>query len=138
VNLAGNDSLRSIDLSWNNFRGRSAIDLINGLKVHLLCLLLKNNLEGFFKENAHLISCNLEMNGFGPNVGQALADSIKQNTTLEELNISGNRLNTVAAFTIAQALAVNETLQVFKVRRIKLISSLNENLFFRLDSRKSN
>lgn len=32
--LGTNDSLDSIDLSWNNFRGRSAIDLMNGMKVN--------------------------------------------------------------------------------------------------------
>ena len=29
----GNESLDSIDLSWNNIRGRSAIDVANGIKV---------------------------------------------------------------------------------------------------------
>lgn len=31
--IGGNDSLESIDLSWNNIRGRSAIDIANGIKV---------------------------------------------------------------------------------------------------------
>ncbi|CAF4612401.1 unnamed protein product, partial [Rotaria sp. Silwood2] len=30
--ISSNDSLESIDLSWNKFRGRSAIDLVNGIK----------------------------------------------------------------------------------------------------------
>lgn len=29
----GNDSLESIDLSWNNIRGRSAVEIANGIKV---------------------------------------------------------------------------------------------------------
>ncbi len=59
--------------------------------------------------------CNLEMNGFGPSGGQMLADCIKQNNALEELNINANRLNTTNAFAIAQALLSNESLQVLKV-----------------------
>lgn len=55
------------------------------------------------------------MNGFGPTAGTSLADCIKNNTVLEELNINGNRLNTPNAFTIGQALLVNDTLQVLKV-----------------------
>lgn len=57
------------------------------------------------------------MNGFGPEGGQALADCIKNNRALEELNISRNRLNTPNALAIAQALLQNDSLQVLKVRR---------------------
>jgi hypothetical protein len=35
--LGGNYSLESINLGWNNFRGRSAIDIINGIKVFISC-----------------------------------------------------------------------------------------------------
>jgi hypothetical protein len=55
------------------------------------------------------------MNGFGPSGGQILADCIKQNSGLEELNINANRLNTTNAFAIAQALVSNESLEVLKV-----------------------
>jgi Ran GTPase-activating protein (RanGAP) involved in mRNA processing and transport len=55
------------------------------------------------------------MNGFGPTAGQFLGDCIKQNSTLEELNVSTNRLNTTNAFAIAQALSTNDTLHVLKV-----------------------
>jgi hypothetical protein len=55
------------------------------------------------------------MNGFGPNGGQSLADCIKHNSTLEEFNINANRLNTVNAFAVGQALLVNKSLQVLKV-----------------------
>lgn len=57
------------------------------------------------------------MNGFGPDGGASLAECIKSNGTLLELNVNGNRLNTPNAFAIAQALAVNTTLQVLKVSR---------------------
>ncbi len=55
------------------------------------------------------------MNGFGPDGGQILADCIKQNAALEELNISSNRLNTRNAFAIAEALLSNDSLRVLKV-----------------------
>ena len=55
------------------------------------------------------------MNGFGPDGGLILAECIKQNSSLEEFDISGNRLNTPTAFAIAQALLANDSLQVLKV-----------------------
>ena len=58
------------------------------------------------------------MNGFGPDGGPSLAECIKKNSVLEEFNINGNRLNTQNAFTIGQALLVNETLQVLRVLSI--------------------
>ncbi|CAF1129647.1 unnamed protein product [Rotaria sordida] len=96
--ISGNDSLESIDLSWNNIRGRSAIDIANGIR-----------------ENVRLKRCNLEMNGFGPDGGQILGDCIKQNGALEEFNISANRLNTSNAFGIALGLLSNDSLQVLKI-----------------------
>lgn len=57
----------------------------------------------------------MERNGFGPDGGQALADFIKQNGDLEELNINANRLNTTNAFAIAQALLINESLQILHI-----------------------
>lgn len=56
------------------------------------------------------------MNGFGPEGGACLAECIKHNGTLQELNVNGNRLNTPNAFAIGQALAVNTSLQVLKVK----------------------
>ncbi|CAF3994114.1 unnamed protein product [Rotaria sp. Silwood2] len=96
--ISGNDSLESINLSWNNIRGRSAIDIANGIK-----------------ENVRLKRCNLEMNGFGPDGGQILGDCIKQNGALEEFNISANRLNTSNAFAIAVGLLSNDSLQILRI-----------------------
>lgn len=55
------------------------------------------------------------MNGFGPDGGLILGECIKQNSSLEEFDISANRLNTPTAFAIAQALLANDSLQVLKV-----------------------
>ena len=57
----------------------------------------------------------MERNGFGPVGGQALADCIKQNRGLEELNINANRLNTTNAFAIAQGLLSNESLEILHI-----------------------
>jgi hypothetical protein len=55
------------------------------------------------------------MNGFGPDGGYILAECIRQNAALTELNISANRLNTSTAFAIAQALLSNDSLEILKV-----------------------
>jgi hypothetical protein len=55
------------------------------------------------------------MNGLGTNGGEAIADCIKYNAAIEQLNISTNRLTTSNAFAIAQALLVNDSLHVLKV-----------------------
>lgn len=65
--------------------------------------------------------CNLEMNGFGPDGGQILAECVKQNAALEEFNISSNRLNTPNAFAIAQAILANDSLQVLRVVKYRFI-----------------
>ena len=33
--ISENTSLKSIDLSWNNFRGKGAVNLVNGISVSL-------------------------------------------------------------------------------------------------------
>ncbi len=58
-----------------------------------------------------LKKCNLSFNGFDVEGGKALAELIKQNTTLQSLNISNTRLNSEIAGLIANALQTNDTLQ---------------------------
>lgn len=74
------------------------------------------------QENVRLKRCNIEMNGFGPEGGQILAECIKQNSALEEFNISSNRLNTSNAFAIAVGLISNDSLQVLKVISISVFN----------------
>ena len=64
----------------------------------------------------HLKTCNLSWNGLGPEGGAAIADAIKGNSSLLELDISGNRLDATSATLIAKALQVNDELRVLKVR----------------------
>jgi len=77
------------------------------------------------------------MNGFGPDGGQILADCIKQNAALEELNISSNRLNTRNAFAIAEALLSNDSLRVLKVIICQFFTfdsiKKNNNIYYRLE-----
>ena len=44
-----------------------------------------------------------------------MAECIRQNRALEELNISRNRLNTSNALAIAQGLLQNDSLQILKI-----------------------
>ena len=55
------------------------------------------------------------MNGFGPHLGLTLADCIRNNSSLQELNINANRLNTSNAIAIGQALLTNDTLKILRV-----------------------
>ncbi len=59
--------------------------------------------------------CNVSFNGFDSDGGKVLADVIKNNTTLEHLDISNTRLNAECAASIANALGNNETLKSLNV-----------------------
>ncbi len=66
-----------------------------------------------------LKSFNISFNGFDE-AGKILADVIKHNASLENLNISSTRLNAESAAAIANSLEQNETLRILNV--IYLIS----------------
>ena len=57
---------------------------------------------------------NISFNGFDE-AGKILADVIKQNASLENLNISSTRLNAESAAAIANSLEQNETLRTLNV-----------------------
>ena len=58
---------------------------------------------------------NLSYNGFDTDGGKALADVIKNNSSLQELNISNTRLTAESAASIANALQVNDSLKTLIV-----------------------
>ena len=70
----------------------------------------------YLQENIGLKVCNLSWNGLGPGGGQMIAEAIAVNPSLEELDISGNRLDFKTAVMIAKGLKQNEDLKVLKVR----------------------
>lgn len=76
------------------------------------------------QENIRLKSVNLGWNGFGPEGGAAVAEIISQNDQLQELDISGNRLDINCAGQIAKALRSNETLRTLKVSKSTIIGPI--------------
>ncbi|KAK2161695.1 hypothetical protein LSH36_111g02013 [Paralvinella palmiformis] len=93
-----NETLEMIDLSWNHFRGKSAISLLQGLTV-----------------NTRLKRVNLSWNGLGDEGAMAIGEYLKQNHIVAELDVGNNRITTEGATCIANALQTNETLHVFKI-----------------------
>ena len=67
------------------------------------------------RKNVRLKKCNLAWNGFGPDGGLAIAETIAYNRALLELDISGNRLDYRSATSISRALKRNEELEVLRV-----------------------
>ena len=63
---------------------------------------------------------NLSYNGFDTDGGKALADVIKNNSSLQELNISSTRLTAESAASIANALQVNDSLKTLIVSQFSL------------------
>jgi Ran GTPase-activating protein (RanGAP) involved in mRNA processing and transport len=62
-----------------------------------------------------LKKCDVSFNGFDAEGGKYLGDVIKNNSTLEHLNLSNTRLNADCAASIANALEVNDTLKYLNV-----------------------
>ena len=59
---------------------------------------------------------NLAWNGLGADGGAAIGDAIGVNETLQEIDISGNRIDAHAAMSIAKGLRKNEDLLILRVR----------------------
>lgn len=69
-----------------------------------------------FQENIRIKVFRIAWNGLGPEGGAAMADALETNSSLIELDISGNRLNADAAIKIAKSLETNETLEILRVK----------------------
>ena len=70
------------------------------------------------KENVRLKKCDVSFNGFDADAGKFFGDVIKNNNTLEYINLSNTRLNADCAASIANALEVNDTLKGINVIKI--------------------
>ena len=57
----------------------------------------------------------MSWNGLGPEGGAVIADAVGVNQTLEELDISGNRLDVTTAAILARSISKNEDLKVLRV-----------------------
>ena len=76
-----------------------------------------------FQNNTGLLVLNLAWNGFHTPGGNALAKALGKNTTLEELDISSNRIDDELLGTLASGLKKNSTLKILKVMGILICPS---------------
>lgn len=67
------------------------------------------------QENVRLKKCNLAWNGFGPEGGVAIADALMTNNSLQDIDISGNRLSADVAIKVAKAIMNNDNIRTLKV-----------------------
>jgi len=118
------DSLKELDLSWNNLRGEAAENLILALK-----------------DNITVTKLNVGYNLFGVStLGSSpaaikFAEVFQENKVLEEVDLTSNFLDAKSAFCLAHGLRVNKSLKSFIVNGnpigsagIKfLLQSLNDN-----------
>lgn len=79
--------------------------------VYLLCSPPPLSLQ----ENVRLKKCSLAWNGFGPEGGAAIADALMTNNSLQEIDISGNRLSADVAIKVAKAIMSNDNIRILKV-----------------------
>lgn len=68
-----------------------------------------------------LKNCSLAWNGFGPEGGAAIADALVTNSALQEIDVSGNRLNADVAVRLAKAITINDSIKVLKVNNFRTI-----------------
>ncbi|KAG1701881.1 hypothetical protein DVH05_010372 [Phytophthora capsici] len=88
-----NNTLMSLDLSWNYLRLAGAVEIGKALAY-----------------NSGLRELNLAYNAFGNAGAQAIGDALLSNTTLQRLNMSQNNIPAQGALAIASALKVNSAL----------------------------
>ncbi|KAL3662350.1 hypothetical protein V7S43_012677 [Phytophthora oleae] len=88
-----NNTLMSLDLSWNYLRLAGAVEIGRALAY-----------------NSGLRELNLAYNAFGNAGAQAVGDALLSNTTLQRLNMSHNNIPAQGALAIASALKINSAL----------------------------
>ena len=108
-----------LDLSWNQFSGRSAMDLLKGIAV-----------------NSKLTVLNLSWNGFGNTASLGVAEVLVHNQTIHEFDVSYNRIGLEGAMVIAKGLKENEE-HSFYVPKNYTISHLRAFLTSKIFSQRS-
>lgn len=76
------------------------------------------------QENVRLKKCSLAWNGFGPEGGAAIADALMTNNSLQDIDISGNRLSADVAIKVAKAIMNNDNIRTLKVGMRNVFHSL--------------
>ena len=103
-NISGeNDTLETLDLSWNHLRGKGAVAIGKSIQ-----------------RNIGLKRLDISWNGFDHQGGMALATSLGKNSTLLTLDLTNNRLSPKAVREIiTNVMKYNDTLVRIKVRAMK-------------------
>lgn len=84
----------------------------------------KNTFVFHAQENVRLKKCSLAWNGFGPEGGAAIADALMTNNSLQDIDISGNRLSADVAIKVAKAIMNNDNIRTLKVGMRNVFHSL--------------
>lgn len=78
--------------------------------------------HGFFlQRNKSLLRLNLSWNGFGFEGCVALAEMLKSNSILTELDLTNNRIHPPALIALIRGLAQNKTLKLLNVSKACLM-----------------
>ena len=91
--LEENKSLKQADFSWNAVRVAGTLEIASGLKM------------------SSLLRLNLAWNGIGDRGAAAMGSALGENSVLQFLDVSSNRIAIDGARGIAEGLKANETLR---------------------------
>lgn len=119
--LAGNTTLTSLDLEWNNIRDEGAVAIARTLEKNnsLTSLNIGGNIIGdegaiaiarILEKNNSLTSLNIGGNEIGTRGAVEIAQILENNNSLTSLNIGGNIIGDEGAIAIARILEGNKTL----------------------------
>nr|KAG5711604.1 hypothetical protein BaRGS_016786 [Batillaria attramentaria] len=93
--IAINDTITSLNLSWNHIRGVGAVGLAKGVG-----------------RNSRLTSVNFAWNGFGYEGCAALAQALRQNSTLQVLDLTNNRIHPPALLQLLPGITGNKSISM--------------------------
>ena len=113
--IVTNDTITSLDLSWNSLKGASAVAFGRSLRKNktLKTLLLQFNAFGdlgtqsigwALKYNKSITHLDLSNNSLVPRSTCVLANALSHNTTLKLLNISDNMLGRIGSQAVVAAI----------------------------------
>ena len=99
--ISTTSTLRSLSLEWNKIGGSSD----QGMKRFF----------GALGENRSLLKLNLKNNEIGPEIGEFVANCLKSNTVLENLDLRYNRIGNQGAKSILKGLNLNKTITILEM-----------------------
>ncbi|XP_048777210.1 leucine-rich repeat-containing protein 74A-like isoform X2 [Ostrea edulis] len=113
--LVENETLKSLDLSWNHIRVIGAVGLANGVRM-----------------NSNLETLIVAWNGFGFEGSVALGKLLCKNTSLLHLDLSCNRIHPPALFEIVKGLEKNKCLRRLNLSQNPITAPMTSILLNRL------